>query len=139
MSQENVEVVRRASEALNRAIENDDLTPVLREFLAPDIDWRAAEGAVDDVGGMRGHEAVRRYIEDWTDVFDNLTLTPQEFMEVDDERVMVVQRLSGRSKQTGIETRLAFHVVYTIRERRFVKVREYATRAEALEAVGLSE
>ena len=139
MSQENVELVRRASEALNRAIANDDLTPALLDLLDQDIDWRAAEGAIDDVGGMRGHDAIRRYLEDWTDGFDNLTLVPQELLEIDDEQVMAVQRLSGRAKQTGIETELTFFAIYTIREGRFVKVREYITREEALEAVGLSE
>jgi ketosteroid isomerase-like protein len=115
------------------------VTPVLRDFLDRDIDWRAAEGAIDDVGGMRGHDAIRRYIEDWSDHFDNLTLAPQEFVEIDDERVMVLQRLSGRAKHTGIETELTFFVIYTIREGRFVKVREYTTRQEALDALALSE
>ena len=27
----------------------------------PDIEWRAVEGAADDVGVMRGHEPRRRY------------------------------------------------------------------------------
>jgi ketosteroid isomerase-like protein len=139
MSQENVELVRKVSEALTQALANDDLTPVLRDFLDRDIDWRAAEGAIDDVGGMRGHDAVRRYIEDWNDLFDNLALAPQELVEVDNERVMALQRLSGRAKHTGIETELIFFVIYTIREGRFVKVREYTTRGEALEAAGLSE
>jgi ketosteroid isomerase-like protein len=139
MSQDTVELVRRGSEALNRAIANGDVTPVFLDFLDPDIDWRAAEGAVDDVGGMRGHDAVRRYFEDWSDLFDDLTLAPQEFTEVDDGRVMVEQRLSGRAKHTGIETALTFFAIYTIREGRLVKVREYATREEALEAAGLSE
>lgn len=139
MSQQNIELVRSVSEALNLAIANDDPTPVLHDFLDPDIYWRAAEGAIDDVGGMRGHEAIRRYIKDWTDGFDNLTLTPHEFVEVDAERVMTAQRLSGRAKHTGIETEVTFFVIYTIRKGRFVEVREYTTREEALEAVGLSE
>jgi ketosteroid isomerase-like protein len=137
MSQENVELVRRLSEALNRAIANDDLTPVLHDFLDRDIYWRAAEGAIDDVGGMRGHDAIRRYIEDWSDGFDDLTTAPQELVEIDDVRVLAVQRLSGRAKHTGIGTELTFFVIYTIREGRFVEVREYVTREEALEA-GLS-
>jgi ketosteroid isomerase-like protein len=139
MSQENVELVRRVSAALSEALASDDVTPVIRDFLDRDIDWRAVEGAVDDVGGMRGHDAIRRYIEDWSDLFDNLTLAPQELVEVDDERVMAVQRLSGRAKHTGIETELTFFVIYTIRDGRFVKVREYATRKEALQAMGRSE
>jgi hypothetical protein len=35
------------------------------EFWDPDIIWRPAEGAIDDVGEMHGPEAVRRYTEDF--------------------------------------------------------------------------
>jgi ketosteroid isomerase-like protein len=138
MSKENAELVRRFSEAVTQALATDNLTPVLRDFLDRAIDWRAAEGAVDDVGGMRGHDAIRRYVEDWSDLFENLTLAPQELSAIDDDRVMALQRLSGRARHTGIETELTFFVIYTIRDGRFVNVREYVTREEALEAVGLS-
>jgi ketosteroid isomerase-like protein len=47
--------------------------------------------------------------------------------------------LSGRAKQSGIETQLTFAVLYTIRDGRFVKVREYDTKEDALEAAGISE
>jgi ketosteroid isomerase-like protein len=76
---------------------------------------------------------------DWLDMFDDLTITPDEVLEVDLDRVLVCQRLGGRGKQSGIETQLSFAVVYTIRDGRLVTVREYATKGEALEAVSLSE
>ena len=139
MSRENVELVRRFFEALNSATRTRELQPLLDEFLDPDIDWRAVEGAIDDIGGMRGIAAVRLYIEDWLDTFDDLTMAADEVIEVDDDRVLVPQRLSGRAKQSGIEAQLAFAVLYTIQNGRFVKVREYETREGALEAVGLSE
>ena len=62
MSQENVEVVRRALQAFA-----DGGLDAMAEFWDPDIDWRAAEGAIDDVGEMHGPVAVRRYIQDWID------------------------------------------------------------------------
>jgi ketosteroid isomerase-like protein len=139
MSQENVELVRRSFESLNSVIRTGELQSFLDEFLDPDIDWRAVEGEIDDVGGMRGLAAVRRYIEDWLDTFDDMTLTPEEIIEVGADRVLVHQRLSGRGRHTGIETQLTIAVLYAIRDGRFVKVREYYTKAEALEAVGLSE
>ena len=61
MSQENVEVVRRALQALA-----DGGLDAMAEFWDPDIVWRAAEGAVDDVGEMHGRVAVRRYAQDWS-------------------------------------------------------------------------
>jgi ketosteroid isomerase-like protein len=139
MSQQNVDLVRRSFESLNSVIRTGELRPFLDEFLDPDIDWRAVEGAIDDVSGMRGIAAVRRYIEDWLDTFDDMTMTPEEIVEVDDHRVLVHQRLSGRARQSGIETQLAIAVLYAIRDGRFVKVREYSTMAAALEAAGLSQ
>lgn len=136
MSQQNVELVRRSFESLNSVIRTGELQPFLDEFLDPDIDWRAVEGEIDDVGGMRGTVAIRRYMEDWLDTFDDLTVTPEEIIEVDADRVLVRQRLSGRGRHTGIETHLAIAVVYAIRDGRFVKVREYYTKADALEAMG---
>jgi len=38
----------------------------------PDIEWRAVEGAVDDVGVFRGRERMRRYYADWLAPFDAL-------------------------------------------------------------------
>ena len=56
MSHESVEIVRSALLALaDRGVDR------LAEFLHPEINWRAMEGAPDDVGEMRGMEAARRY------------------------------------------------------------------------------
>ena len=139
MSQENVEIVSRMFESFRPTLKTEDLQPFLDEFVDPDVDWRAVEGAIDDVGGMRGAEAVRLYMADWLDPFDDVTFTPDEIIEVDIDRILVCQRLGGVARQSGIETQLSFAVVYTIRDGRLVTVREYATKEEALEAVGLSK
>jgi ketosteroid isomerase-like protein len=138
MSQENVAILSRMFESSGQ-LKTENLQVFLDEFIDPEIDWRAVEGAIDDVGGMRGTEAVRSYFADWLDTFDDLTVTPDEVIEVDLDRVLVCQRLGGVARQSGIETQLSVAVVYTIRDGRLVTVREYATKEEALEAVGLSE
>ena len=72
MSQENVELVRRMFESFGHPT-TENLQAFLDEFIDPDVDWRAVEGAVDDVGGMRGTEAVRLYMANWLETFDDLT------------------------------------------------------------------
>jgi ketosteroid isomerase-like protein len=47
--------------------------------------------------------------------------------------------MSGRAKLSGVETDLTFAAVYTIRDGKIARGREYWTREEALEAAGLSE
>ena len=66
MSQENVELVRAAVDAYGReGIDGvgDDWTD--------DIDHRAAEGAIDDRGPIHGKDAMRAYMQDWIDTFDD--------------------------------------------------------------------
>jgi uncharacterized protein len=134
MSQENVEIVRDAFVAYNRG----DLDTLVA-YCADDIDYRAAEGALDDRGPMHGKEAARAYFQDWLDTFDDLKAEPLELIDAADEQVVTVLRFGGRAKLSGVEADLTFAAVYTLRDGKFVRVREYWTRAEALEAAGLSE
>jgi ketosteroid isomerase-like protein len=131
MSRENVEVVRDSFTAFaQRGLD------AMAEFWDADINWRAIEGAIDDVGEMHGREAVRRYLEDWIDVFDNVTNVPEELLDIGDDRVLAVQRATGRAKASGVETEIRYAVVYTLREGKIVRGREYMDREQALEAVG---
>jgi len=102
------------------------------------IDWRAAEGALDDAGPIHGVDAMRAYVQDWLDDFDELRVEAEELIDAG-ELVVAVQRISGRAKASGIETELRYAVVYTIRDGKIVRGREYWERAQALEAVGLRE
>jgi ketosteroid isomerase-like protein len=134
MSQENVEVVRRQFEAF----EHGGLEAVA-EFWHPNIEWRAIEGALDDVGLMRGHDALRRYYQDWIDTLDQLHADVEEVIFDADERVAVVVRNSGRGRASGVRTAGRYYVTCTVRDDQIVSGREYETRGQALEAVGLSE
>jgi ketosteroid isomerase-like protein len=132
MSQENVAVVRAQFAALGRG----GLEAVTR-FWHPDIEWRAIEGALDDVGLIRGESALRRHYQDWIDTVDQLQVEVVEVIAEVGEQVVVVVRISGRGRGSGVPTSLRYYVVCIIRDGRILSGREYATRDEALEAAGL--
>jgi ketosteroid isomerase-like protein len=134
MSQENVEVVRDAAAAFNRG----DLD-TWSEFWTDDIDYRAIEGAIDDRGPMHGKAAVRAYVQDWLDNFDNFRSEAVELLDAGEDTVIAVVRISGLAKLSGIQTDLTYAALYTIRDGKIAWGREYETRQEALEAAGLSE
>jgi ketosteroid isomerase-like protein len=134
MSQENVEILREAAAAFNRG----DLDAWL-EYLADDIDHRAAEGAPDDPGPIHGKDAVRAYMRDWLDLFDDFRAEPIELIDAGEDRVIAVTRISGRAKLSGVETDLTFAALYTIRDGKIARGREYWTKEQALEAAGLRE
>jgi ketosteroid isomerase-like protein len=134
MSRENVEVVRRALQAFA-----DGGLDAMAEFWDPGIEWRAAEGAIDDVGEMHGPVAVRRYIQDWLDTFDDPTVVVDELRDVGDGRVLAIQRMKGRAKLSGVAIDLRYAAISTVRDGKIVRGREYLSVEDALAAVGLSE
>jgi ketosteroid isomerase-like protein len=109
----------------------------MAEFWDADIDWRAIEGPPGDVGEMHGAEAVRRYLQEWIDMFDTVTNIAEELLEIGDDRVLAVQRATGRAKASGVETEIRYAVVYTLRAGTIVRGPEYIDRKQALEAVGV--
>ena len=134
MSPENVEVVRRQFEAFQ-----DGGLDAVAKYWHPDIEWRAVEGAADDVGLIRGEPGLRRYYQDWIDAMDPLRAEVEEVLFDDGEQVAAVIRNSGRGRASGVLTEGRYFIACTVRDGRIVSGREYETREQALAAVGLSE
>ena len=64
---------------------------------------------------------------------------PVELIDAGEDKVIAVVRISGRAKLSGVETDLTFAALYTIRDGKVARGREYWTKEQALEAAGLSE
>jgi ketosteroid isomerase-like protein len=134
MSKEKVEALEAAYEALaERGIDG------FVEHLAEDVDYRAIEGAPDDRGPMHGKDAVRAYMEDWRETFDDVSVELRELIDAGEGLVVAVLRVSGRARLSGVETDLTFATLYTIRHGKIARGREYMSREQALEAAGLRE
>ncbi len=134
MSTPNVAAVEEAYEALA----DGGLDRFLDHWTA-DLDHRSIEGAPDDRGPIHGRDAMRAYAQDWIDTFDEFRIEPVELIDAGHGVVAGVMRYGGRAKLSGIETDETFGVVFTIRDGKIARGREYRTREEALEAAGLSE
>jgi ketosteroid isomerase-like protein len=104
------------------------------EFWSEEIEWRAVEGALDDVGVMRGPDAVRAYYEGWTHLFDDLRAEVVEVLYEDGARVAVAVRNSGRGRSSTAPTAGRYYVACVVRGGRIVAGREYLTPEEAVTA-----
>ncbi|MFL5885152.1 MAG: nuclear transport factor 2 family protein [Thermoleophilaceae bacterium] len=129
MGSGNGDLIRTYFEAFGGGV--DDVA----RYWHPDIDWRAMAGAPDDVGVIRGHEALRAYYQDWIDTFDDLRGEVDEILFDEGDRVAAVVRNSGRGRSSGVATRGRYYVVCIVRDGQITSGREYGTREEALEAV----
>jgi len=129
MSQENVDAVREAYEALStKGID------AFSDFWAEQIEWQTMRDR------WRGRQAGRAYLQDLADPFDDFTSEPVDIIDVDDEHVIVYLRYGGRSKRGNVAIPSEyFATVLRVRNGKITQALEFATREEALEAVGLSE
>jgi ketosteroid isomerase-like protein len=134
MSQENVEIVKVAYEAFARG----GLDRFMEHF-TDDVDYRTVEGAPDDSGPIHGKDAVRAWLQDWIDTFDEFWFEPVELIDAGEDTVVAVERFGGCAKLSGIETDQTEAVVYSIRDGKLARCREYATRHQGLQAAGLAE
>jgi hypothetical protein len=87
-------------------------------------------------------EGIEGFIALWRDflsAWDSWILTPTDFVDVDDERVLVLMTSDGRSKTHGVEMTLDGGNVLTIRDGKVARIEMFFRREGAIEAAGLSE
>jgi ketosteroid isomerase-like protein len=137
VSQENVEIVRKAHEAFSRPDLDAFDVDALYRYADPDlvVDWSRSEGL--EAGIYRGEAATRRFWSTFFDSFHRVVVEPLDYIAHGDS-VVVPHELHawGRS---GVEVEAHSVVVFTIRDGRIVEMRLYRQTAEALTAVGLEE
>jgi ketosteroid isomerase-like protein len=133
MAQENVEIVRRATEAYSRG----DLDGTLESW-APNalLDWSNSRGL--EAGVVRGRDQIRRYMERFLELFEEVRIEFEDLTEVK-EGVVVADNLARVRGRDGIETQARSTWLITLQDGQQTSLTLYQTRAEALEAAGLRE
>ena len=133
MSQKNVEIARRATEAYNRR----DLDGVLKLW-APDavLDWSNSRGF--DARVFRGHAEIREFAERFVGTFDDVRIELDDPIVIEDD-LLVVENVTFFRGRDGIETQARSAWVITFENGEQTSLTLYQTKQEALEAVGLSE
>jgi ketosteroid isomerase-like protein len=132
VQQDNVQLVRRAFEALSRR----DMEAFL-EFTDPDVvtDWSRALGP--ERGTFEGREEVTRFLRSWWDAFDESEIVVDELIDAGDRVVSAFHgRQRGRGSGAVVEGRGSL-LVWTFRDGKVVSATLYQQRAEALAAVDL--
>ena len=95
MSQENLEAVR----SIFAAWERGDFSSA--EWAQPDIEFVVVDGPTP--GSWTGVTAMAAAWRDALSVFEGLYCEADDFRALDDERVLVLMRISGRGRTSGLE------------------------------------
>jgi ketosteroid isomerase-like protein len=135
MSQENVDRVRLMIDVFNRR----DLDTFV-SALHPDVDWvpaliRLAEAGPENE--FRGIEGFRRWVALTDEVMSEFRVEAEDFVDVDDARVLLLGRVVGRGRASGADVTAELGQVFTFRDGLLISYRGYLDRSEARAAVGL--
>jgi ketosteroid isomerase-like protein len=131
MSQENIEGIERAYEAMSRMD-----AEAMVALCEPDVEFRSRIAEADDVT-YRGHDGVRVYITSLAEVFEWVQTEPLDVIEEGD-RAVVCNRFRARGRHSGVEVEERFFQALRFRDGKVRWWGFYPSKAEALEALDLS-
>ena len=132
MTQENVEIVRRALEAGARRDADTVFALYDRE-----VEWdaRGMQLGVDDAV-YRGHDGLIRFYRAWREAWEDDEYGYDELVDVDGPVISVATQ-QGRGRASGLPVRRTLVGVWSVRNAKIVRVVWFLSREEAFQAVGV--
>jgi ketosteroid isomerase-like protein len=138
MSQENVELVRRAYEVFNKG---GPEAMISAGIWSPEIVFDFSPSGIPGLGVYHGYDEVRAFFEeDWFGAFpfEEWEVVLDELVDHGDQ-VIAVHHQRGLGASSGAMAELEQGMIYTLRDGEVVRTEVYGDPKKALEAAGLSE
>ena len=132
MSQENVEIVRRAAEAWNEGGPES-----AKQFVAEDFEFHDPP-SLPDPRVVRGRDAVAAYLTDQVKVLGDMKWTIVD-VRARGETVVVRMETTFHGAESGVDVPGELAQVHEVADGRVQRTRGFLTWEEALEAAGLPE
>jgi ketosteroid isomerase-like protein len=138
MSQENVEIMRRVFEEFQAGMERGDLGDRFEETVADDSEFITAV-PLEGRSVWRGREGFAEFMRAWTEDFEDWSIRLERLIDAGEDRVVGLTHQSATGKVSGAPVELNLGTVAELKDGRVVRMRNYLTYAEALEAAGVEE
>jgi ketosteroid isomerase-like protein len=133
MASANLELVR----SIHAAWDRGDLSSV--EWAVPEIEYVIADGPAP--GRWSGLSGLAEGVSSWVGTWAEFGTAADEYRELDDERVLVLTRFSGRGKTSGLDltqVRTRGAHLFHIREGKVTRLVLYMDSERALLDLGLA-
>ena len=130
--EQNVDLVREAWDAWLRGDVND-----LFAFWDPEIGWDMTHFRDWPDATYRGDEGVRRFLNDWLEVWDDYDVGLDEILAAPDGRIVTLAWQRGKGRHSGLPMEMEWAQVTTLRDGKVIRIDNYDERSKALEAAGL--
>jgi ketosteroid isomerase-like protein len=146
MSEENVEIVRRFYESLNKWLASYwfdpeqplEQSPELEEVfdqLDPEAEW----DWLFSPETFRGREQLLQAVADYLETVSDWRVEIEELIDGGEDRVLSIGRVVARGKGSGTPVLQPIFAVITVRSGKVARIEDHTERADALEAAGLRE
>ena len=110
----------------------------LAELMHPHGEFRSVVGQTEGEVYI-GIAGLRKWGENIDATWEDFRSDPVEYHDAGEERAVVVARVTGRAKVSGVPLDVVLTQVLTWRDGKLWRNETFADRADALEAAGLSE
>jgi ketosteroid isomerase-like protein len=131
MSQENVQIVKRALDGFNRRD-----AQALMALSTSDCEWLPGIGGAVDGRVYRGHRGIEMWLGESYDAWETQRLHGDEFRDLG-ESVLLLGRTEARGR--GVEVNAPLGAVFDFHDGKIRRLRTYLDQDEALQAAGLAE
>jgi ketosteroid isomerase-like protein len=133
MPQETIEIAHRGLDQFNQDFASPELN---LDLLAPDVVIDNSNAALD-AAVYRGHEGMRELMSVLRGMWKLQQGEAQEFITVDEDRVIVPIRLVSVGRE-DVEVVARAAMLVTVGDGKITHMKSFQSKADALEAVGLS-
>ena len=107
--------------------------------VADELEWIIAPPGLDGKSVWHGREGFVEFLRTWTEQFENWSIRVERWIDAGDDRVVALTHQSAAGIGSGVPVEMKLGLVYEIEGGRVVRLSNYFSHAEALEAAGLSE
>jgi ketosteroid isomerase-like protein len=133
MSEENVELFRRAFKAFN-----DGDLDALDDLITEDFEFVPYLATLIETTTYRGRDGLRKYQEDADAAWHDIQGRIDEIRDLGD-RAVAFGEIRGRGRSSGLDVRVPLAWVVDFHEGKLRRTQSYGDRNAALEAAGLRE
>lgn len=130
MASANVDIVRRAQEAIGR---RDIEAPGV--LMAPECEIRPLRAAVESTV-FRGPNGAAKWIASWDESWEDLSAEAVTFRDGSDW-VLVLGRIRARGRSSGVDLDVRAAAVWRLRDGLITGISVYTDRGDALAGLGL--
>lgn len=139
MSEENVEIVRRAHAEFLAGLARGDFAAAFDlGTVSPDFEWIVPPQAPGLRPVYRGREGWLEFMGTWTEDFD-WSIELEEAVDAGDGRVVVRTRQRAIGKGSGVPVELQMGGIWTVEAGQVTRAENFLDPAEAFAAAGLPE